>query len=125
MTIATIRREYTAECAHRLPHVPEGHKCRRLHGHSYRIAVLIRGEVGADGFVLDFGDVDRVAKPIVERLDHYYLNEVDGLENPTSEVLAEWFIRAIGDALPVHGVVIGETCRSECEVLASEIGARP
>lgn len=119
--IATIRRTYTFESAHRLPHVPDGHKCGRLHGHSYRATVVIRGEVGGDGFVIDFGDVDKVVRPIVDRLDHHYLNDVDGLSNPTSELLAAWFIHSIGDALPVHSVTIGETCRSECEVLMIDV----
>jgi 6-pyruvoyltetrahydropterin/6-carboxytetrahydropterin synthase len=119
--IATIRRTYTAEIAHRLPLVPEGHKCGRLHGHSMRLTVAVRGEVDALGMVLDFAEVDRVVKPIVEgELCHYYLNGVAGLENPTSENVAAWLLVRIVGMLPVWSVTVGETCRSEVELLASD-----
>lgn len=104
------------EAAHLLPNVPEGHKCRRLHGHSYRVTVHITGPVDPElGWVVDFADLAEAFRPIRERLDHYYLNEIDGLENPTSENLAVW----IWDRLQPHlaglsRVVIEETCESGC-----------
>ena len=84
-------REFTFEAAHRLPHVPEGHKCGRLHGHSYRVEVHVGGEVDpSTGMVLDFAGISAACQPVRERLDHYYLNDIDGLANPTSENLARW-----------------------------------
>src|SRR3954467_13040933 len=86
-----IFREFGFEAAHRLPSVPEGHKCARLHGHSFRIEVHLTGEPGADtGWVMDFGDVKTAFQPIYDRLDHHSLNDIDGLNNPTSERLAIW-----------------------------------
>ncbi|MEG3632163.1 6-carboxytetrahydropterin synthase QueD [Micromonospora palythoicola] len=108
-----IFREFTFEAAHRLPHVPDGHKCARLHGHSYRVELHVRGEVGASsGWVMDFGDIKAAFRPILEQLDHYYLNEVPGLENPTSEVLAQWIWARLVDQLPLSAIVVRETCTS-------------
>jgi 6-pyruvoyltetrahydropterin/6-carboxytetrahydropterin synthase len=109
-------REYRFEAAHRLPRLPDDHMCKRLHGHSFRFEVVIAGEVDeATGFLVDFGDVDRIVRPIVERLDHYYLNEIEGLENPTSEVLAGWLWRRIRPGLPLlAAITVAETCDSRC-----------
>ena len=110
-----IFREFTFEAAHRLPHVPEGHKCARLHGHSYRVEIHLRGDVDpVAGWVTDFGDIKAAFRPLHEQLDHNYLNEVPGLENPTSEVLARWIWERLADALPLSAVVIRETCTSGC-----------
>ena len=87
-----LERDYRFEAAHFLPKVPPGHKCGKLHGHSYLVRVAIEGEIGAaTGWLLDFADLDVVVKPLIERLDHQTLNEVAGLANPTSELLAVWF----------------------------------
>ena len=81
--------EFTFEAAHLLPHVPNGHKCGRLHGHSYRVEVHIGGTVDPDnGWIMDFADIKAAAAPTFARLDHYYLNEISGLSNPTSENLS-------------------------------------
>lgn len=111
-----IYREFTFEAAHRLPNVPEGHKCARLHGHSYLAAVQVSGPVGEDtGWVQDFGDIKAAFKPLEEHLDHHYLNEVPGLENPTSEVLAKWiWDRLIIDLPNLTEVRVRETCTSGC-----------
>lgn len=110
-----IFREFTFEAAHRLPNVPAEHKCARLHGHSYRVEVHVGGEVGAEsGWVMDFGDLKAAWAPIDGQLDHYYLNDVPGLENPTSEVLARWIWRQLADTLPMLAVVVRETCTSGC-----------
>lgn len=110
-----IFREFTFEAAHRLPHVPEGHKCARLHGHSYRVTVHVTGEVGAEsGWVMDFADIKAAFAPLMEQLDHHYLNEVPGLDNPTSEVLARWIWQRLIDALPLSQVIVRETCTSGC-----------
>lgn len=111
-----IFREFTFEAAHRLPNVPEGHKCARLHGHSYKVVVHVEGDVEPQaGWVMDFGDVKRAFKPIEAELDHYYLNDIAGLENPTSEVLAKWiWERLIGDLPGLSAVTVRETCTSGC-----------
>lgn len=104
------------EAAHLLPNVPEGHKCGRLHGHSFKLELHVRGEVGEQsGWVVDFADIKAAFKPHYDRLDHHYLNEVDGLENPTSENLARWIWRQLKPDLPgLHKVVVRETCTSGC-----------
>ena len=110
-----IFREFTFEAAHRLPQVPEGHKCARLHGHSYRVEIHLRGDVDpVAGWVTDFGDIKAAFQPLRDQLDHYYLNDVPGLENPTSEVLARWIWQRLADVLPLSAVVIRETCTSGC-----------
>lgn len=109
-----VFREFTFEAAHRLPHVPEGHKCGRLHGHSYRVEVHVSGDVDPDtGMVVDFADIKAAFKPLHDCLDHYYLNEVSGLENPTSENVARWIWDQLRcSRLPVSRVVVRETCTS-------------
>ena len=111
-----IFKEFTFEAAHRLPNVPPGHKCARLHGHSFQVVVHISGAVGADsGWVRDFGDLTCAMRPLLDRLDHYYLNEVEGLENPTSEILARWLWERLRPELPeLSQVVVRETCTSGC-----------
>ncbi|MER5325490.1 6-carboxytetrahydropterin synthase QueD [Streptosporangium roseum] len=110
-----IFREFTFEAAHRLPNVSPGHKCARLHGHSYRVEVHVRGEVDpATGWLMDFAELKAAFKPVLDQLDHYYLNEVPGLENPTSEVLAKWIWNRLIDVLPLSGILVRETCTSGC-----------
>ena len=111
-----IYKEFRFEAAHRLPNVPAGHKCSRLHGHSYRVTVHIDGDVdGHEGWVRDFADLSCAMRPLLDRLDHYYLNEVEGLDNPTSEVLARWIWERVQPALPeLSQVVVQETCTSGC-----------
>jgi 6-pyruvoyltetrahydropterin/6-carboxytetrahydropterin synthase len=107
-----LLRDYRFEAAHRLPRLPDAHKCRRLHGHSFRFTVAIEGEVDDRiGFLMDFAEVDAVVDPVVAKLDHYYLNEIEGLENPTSEVLASWLWRRIKPSLPLLSAIhVSETC---------------
>lgn len=111
-----LYREFTIEAAHRLPNVPAGHKCARLHGHSFRIEIQVRGEVDErTGWVMDFADLRAAFQPIHDRLDHHYLNEIEGLENPTSENLARWIWRELGPTLPqLSRIIIRETCTSGC-----------
>lgn len=111
-----IYREFTFEAAHRLPNVPEGHKCARLHGHSYLTVVHVSGPVGEEtGWVQDFGDIKAAFKSLEDELDHHYLNEVPGLENPTSEVLAKWIWDRLVEELPnLTEVRVRETCTSGC-----------
>jgi 6-pyruvoyltetrahydropterin/6-carboxytetrahydropterin synthase len=110
-----IFREFTFEAAHRLPNVPAGHKCARLHGHSYRVEVHLTGDVDpVAGWVTDFGDIKAAFAPLHEQLDHNYLNEIPGLANPTSEVLARWIWERLAGTLPLSAVMIRETCTSGC-----------
>jgi 6-pyruvoyltetrahydropterin/6-carboxytetrahydropterin synthase len=110
-----IFREFTFEAAHRLPRVPADHKCARLHGHSYRVEVHVRGPVDpVAGWVLDFADIKAAFAPLHDQLDHRYLNEVDGLDNPTSENLARWIWDRLASDLTLARIVVRETCTSGC-----------
>lgn len=111
-----IFREFTFEAAHRLPNVPGAHKCSRLHGHSFRVTLHVRGEVGArSGWVMDFADLKAAFAPLHAVLDHGYLNEVEGLENPTSENLARWiWDRLVSSLAGLSAVTVHETCTSGC-----------
>jgi len=111
-----IFKEFTIEAAHCLPNVPPGHKCGRLHGHSFRVSVHVRGSVDATmGWVIDFADIKGAFNTIEEQLDHRYLNEVTGLENPTTENLAKWIWTNLAPALPtLSRVIVRETCTSGC-----------
>ena len=109
-------RIFQIEAAHRLPNVPKDHKCARLHGHSFRIEVHLSGEVDPDsGWVMDFADLKAAFRPVHEQLDHRYLNDVPGLENPTSENLARWIWERLSPDLPLLSrVVVQETCNCGC-----------
>ena len=111
-----IFKEFHFEAAHRLPNVPEGHKCARLHGHSFLVRLSVEGPVGDEsGWVMDFGDLKAAFKPILNQLDHYYLNDIEGLENPTSENIARWIWQRLKPSLPqLCAVEIRETCTSGC-----------
>ena len=111
-----IFKEFQVEAAHRLPNVPDGHKCARLHGHSFKIRVYVSGPVGEQsGWVMDFADVSAAFKPLYDQLDHHYLNEIDGLDNPTSENLAIWIWEKLKPALPeLCRVQVCETCTAGC-----------
>ena len=111
-----IWKEFTFEAAHRLPNVPPGHKCARLHGHSFRVEVHVAGAVREpEGWVMDFGDLKTAWQPLDEALDHRYLNDIPGLENPTSEHLARWIWQRLAPTLPgLAAVVVKETCTTGC-----------
>ena len=111
-----IFKEFTLEAAHLLPHVPDTHKCKRLHGHSFRVEVHVQGKVGADtGWIMDFADIKKAFQPIHDQLDHRFLNDVEGLSNPTSEKLATWIWMRLKPSLPfLSKVVVKETCNSGC-----------
>jgi len=111
-----IFKEFRFEAAHRLPNVPSTHKCHRLHGHSFRVAIHVKGPLDPKlGWVRDFAELTEAFAPLHKVLDHNYLNEVPGLENPTSEVLAKWVWDRLKPGLPdLHRVEVFETCTSGC-----------
>jgi 6-pyruvoyltetrahydropterin/6-carboxytetrahydropterin synthase len=111
-----IYKEFTFEAAHRLPNVPPSHKCARLHGHSFHLTVFVTGPVGEEsGWIIDFSEISDAVKPIIQRLDHYYLNEIQGLENPTSENLAKWVWQQVKPKLPMmNKLIVKETCNCGC-----------
>ncbi|MDT8319734.1 MAG: 6-carboxytetrahydropterin synthase QueD [Xanthomonadales bacterium] len=111
-----VFRVFQIEAAHRLPNVPDGHKCARMHGHSFRIEVHVSGAVGAQtGWVMDFADLKAAFQPLFEQLDHHCLNDVEGLENPTSENLARWIWQRLLPGLPgLAKIVVQETCNAGC-----------
>jgi 6-pyruvoyltetrahydropterin/6-carboxytetrahydropterin synthase len=112
-----LSKTFRFEAAHDLPTFPEGHKCRRLHGHSFSFDVVVAGDVDpAKGYLIDYGDIKQHVDPIVKQLDHYYLNEIEGLSNPTSEMLAVWLWNRIKPHLPdLAEIIVYETCTSRCE----------
>ena len=110
-------KEFRFEAAHLLPRVPAGHKCARLHGHSFKVEFGFFGPVDPDtGWFIDFGEIDTLWQPLYDALDHRYLNEIEGLENPTSEVLARWIWRRLDGVLPgLCLVTVQETCEAGVE----------
>lgn len=111
-----IFKDFTFEAAHRLPNLPPEHKCSRLHGHSFRVRIWVSGEVEErSGWVMDFGEIKALCQPVIDELDHRYLNEIPGLENPTSERIAEWLWTRLRPALAqMSAVEVRETCTAGC-----------
>ncbi len=111
-----LRKTYQFEAAHMLPLLPETHKCRRLHGHSFKVEIAVSGPCDPRlGWVMDYADITQAFKPILKQLDHYYLNEVPGLENPTSENVAIWIWSKLKPVLPLlTEVAVAETCTARC-----------
>jgi len=112
-----LTKTFDFEAAHWLPTFPEGHKCRRLHGHSFVVDVIVAGEVDeAEGYLVDYGQIKQAVAPVKHQLDHYCLNDIPGLENPTAEVLSRWIWEKLEPALPLlDAVIVRETCTSACE----------
>ena len=111
-----LRKTFQFEAAHKLPHVPANHKCARLHGHSFRVEVVVAGECDPHfGWLMDYAEISEALKPLLDRLDHYYLNEIPGLENATSELLAKWIWDRLKPKLPLLAeIAVAETCLSRC-----------
>lgn len=111
-----LRKSFQFEAAHALPNVPPDHKCRRLHGHSFVVEIVVEGPLDPQfGWVMDYADIKAAFKPFWEQLDHHYLNEVPGMENPTSEVVAIWIWDRLKPLLPLlTEIVVAETCTAKC-----------
>lgn len=111
-----LRKSFQFEAAHLLPRLPKSHKCRRLHGHSFKIEIVVAGECDPNlGWLMDYAAISAAFKPLWQRLDHYYLNDIPGLDNPTSENLAAWIWKRLKPKLPLlKEVVVAETCFSRC-----------
>ncbi len=111
-----IYKEFYLESAHWLPHVPEGHKCGRLHGHSFKVVITVSGEPDDhSGWIIDFGDIKSIFQPLYDQLDHSCLNHIEGLDNPTSEVLSQWIWKQLKPKLPLLSQIeVCETCTSGC-----------
>ena len=107
---------FTFEASHQLPHAPEHSKCRRLHGHSWKVEVHVTDVVDREtGWVMDYDEIKRACAPVCDSLDHRHLNDIDGLENPTSENLAHWVWQKLLPELPqLKKIVVKETCTSGC-----------
>ena len=112
-----LSKSFQFEAAHWLPTFPQGHKCRRMHGHSFRIDVVVEGDVDQEkGYLIDYGTIKQAAQPVIDQLDHYVLNEIEGLENPTAEMIAKWVFDRVGEHLPMLVAVrVHETCTTEAE----------
>ncbi len=111
-----LQKQFRIEAAHFLPAAPEGHKCRRLHGHSFRLTIHVQGKIDPDsGWVMDFSCIEARCRPLLEQLDHHCLNDIPGLENPTSENLACWVWQRLQPELPgLCAVAVQETCTAGC-----------
>ena len=111
-----LEKTFRFEAAHFLPNVPVGHKCGRMHGHSFKVTVVVAGEIADEtGWVMDYGVIKNAFAPLDSQLDHYLLNEIEGLENPTSEVLTKWiWERLISDLPQLFEVAVEETCTCKC-----------
>jgi len=111
-----LRKVFQFEAAHLLPNLPPSHKCRRLHGHSFKAEIVINGDCDPQlGWVMDYAEISKAFQPIWEQLDHRYLNEIAGLENPTSENIAIWIWGRLRPVLPLlTEVQVAETCTARC-----------
>lgn len=101
-----IAAEFSFEAAHQLAHLPEGHKCKRLHGHNYRVEVAVEGPVDERGFVMDYAELEALVDPLIAEIDHRFLNEIPGLECPTTEALVYYFLEALAPALRPRRVTV-------------------
>jgi len=111
-----IFKEFTFEAAHKLPLLPATHKCSNLHGHSFKVRVSVDGTLNELGWVMDFSELKKICAPYIDQLDHSYLNEIDGLENPTSENIAIWLWKNIILSAPnLCSIRVMETCNAGCE----------
>ena len=111
-----LAKDFIVEAAQSLPKVPAGHKCSRLHGHTFTIEIVVEGEVNPDtGWLYDHAEISKAMKPLVAQLDHAYLNDIPGLENPTIELMAGWLWKKLLPSLPeLAEIIIHETPSARC-----------
>lgn len=122
MTIVIISKKFDFDAAHFLPNLPDGHKCKRLHGHTYFAELILRGEPDERGFVIDYAEIASAWKPVEALLDHRLLNDIEGLDTPSTEVLAPFIARMLLDSLPLlHAVRVYESSTTYCEVLVADL----
>ncbi|MGF1656202.1 MAG: 6-carboxytetrahydropterin synthase QueD [Verrucomicrobiales bacterium] len=116
MSVFRLTKDFTFEAAQTLPHAPEGHKCRLMHGHSFKVEISVEGEISSEcGWVYDHAEISRAMQPLLARIDHALLNEVEGLENPTIELMCRWFWEKLSPQLPgLCEVVLHETPTARC-----------
>ena len=113
---ARLTKDFTFEAAQTLPNAPEGHKCRRMHGHSFKVEISVEGDVDPKaGWVYDHAEISAAMKPLLQMLDHTYLNDIEGLENPTIEEMAHWFWKKLEPQCPgLCEIVVHETPTARC-----------
>ncbi len=111
-----VFKEYSFDSAHMLPHVPPDHKCARIHGHTFMVSIHVQDDLKADyGWIMDYADISAVVRPIIAILDHQYLNDITGLDNPTSENIARWIWDKVADKLPgICKVMVKENPTTGC-----------
>lgn len=111
-----LKQHFQIESARFLPQLPKSHPCARLHGHSFKIILTLTGDLDPNlGWVIDYNEIQAKMKPLLEQIDHRVLNEVEGLQNPTSELLAKWIFDRAQPALPMLvKVMVAETPSTEC-----------
>ena len=122
--LSELSRNFKFEAAHKLPKVSKNHKCSKIHGHSFNVKITIRGNINPDkGWIIDYSCISNSFKPIYEKLDHKYLNNINGLENPTSELLALYIAKMIKlpNYVSLFSVEIKETCTSACTIYPMDI----
>ncbi len=112
-----LTKTFQIEAAHRLPLLPKGHKCERMHGHSFKIEVRLEGETDPKlGWLIDYAEIKAAFQPLFDQLDHRCLNEIAGLENPTSEILAKWIWDRLKPSMPlIIAIIVAETCNARAE----------
>jgi len=113
---ARLTKEFRFEAAHTLPSLPEDHKCRKMHGHSFKIEIHIEGEVDPKiGWIYDHKEISAAMNPLIDMLDHSYLNDIEGLESPTIEIMAAWFWKKLDPQLKgLKEIKIYETPTASC-----------
>ena len=113
----SLSRKFRFEASHCLSHLPEDHPCHNLHGHSYNLEIEVSGEVDEEsGFLVDYAEIKRAVGPLLDQLDHKHLNDIEGLEKPTTELIARWLWKRISASLPqLSKISIQETPATRCE----------
>ena len=108
-----VYKNFNIESARSLPNVPKTHPCYNVHGHSFKIKISVKQKIDkTTGFVIDFQDG---SQPIIEILDHKYLNDIEDLNNPTSENMCIWIWKKLKPSLPnIYEIEIKETDSTGC-----------